>query len=142
MRWFLFLTIMFFLLPAQLYAQNENLDVVSEPICFMVRNSAEFTMYGTIVTAEYTRPDGVIARHRSNFTLQAADSYDEEGYPADRAEFCSYGPFFEGRKLELSIRTLFPVFSCQTRIDQGEIVLSVSRREDDTGYSYFAKCFE
>lgn len=117
-------------------------DIVSEPICFTIRNSADFTMYGNLGTDYYTTPDGVQARHRSNFQLFAAGSVDEDGYPSDRAEFCSYGPFFEGRKLELQIRTLFPVFSCMTRIDQGEIVLRAERNEDDSGYKYSAECYD
>ena len=116
-------------------------DIVSEPICFKVRNSADFTMYGNFGTDYYTTPEGAKARHRSNFQLFAAGSVDEEGYPSDRAEFCSYGPFFPGRQLELQIRTLFPVFSCKTRIDQGEIVLRAERNADDDGYKYFADCF-
>jgi hypothetical protein len=117
-------------------------DIVKDPICFQVRNSADFTMYGNFGTDFYTTPSGTQARHRSNFRLEAAGSIDEDGYPADRAEFCSYGPFFEGRKLELQIRTLFPVFACTTRIDQGEIVLRADRKQDNTGYNYYADCYE
>lgn len=122
------------------YAQTP--DIVSDPICFQIRNTQDFTMYGTIGTDYYTTPSGTQARHRSNYRLEAAGSVDEEGYPADRAEFCSYGPFFPDRKLELVIRTLFPVFSCMTRIDQGEIVLRAERNESDSGYNYFADCYE
>ncbi len=124
------------------YAQNENLDIVNEPICFQVRNSADFMLSGSIITGEYTRPDGIKTRHRSNFRLEEAGSTNEEGYPDDRAEFCSYGPFMPGRKLGVTVRTLFPVFSCNTRIDQGEIVLKAERKADDSGYNYSATCYE
>ncbi len=117
-------------------------DIVSEPICFNVRNAANFTMYGNIGTDYFTNTDGMKARHRSNFILEPAGSKDDEGYPSDRAEFCSYGPFFQGRKLELVMRTLFPVFTCMTQLDQGEIVLRAKRKADDSGYEYFADCFE
>jgi len=117
-------------------------DIVSDPICFQVRNSQDFTMLGTIGTNFYVTPDGTKARHRSNFRLGAAGSVDRDGYPNDRAEFCSYGPFFAGRKLELTIRTLFPVFSCQTRLDMGEIVIKAKRNDDDSGYDYWAECFD
>lgn len=123
-------------------AKAQQPDIVSDPICFQLRNTMDFTMYGTFGTDYYTTPDGVQARHRSNYRLEAAGTIDEDGYPADRAEFCSYGPFFEGRKLELTIRTLFPVFSCMTRIDQGEILLRAERNESDSGYNYFADCYE
>lgn len=140
MRCFFSVLLLFIVFAAPAKAQQP--DIVSEPICFQVRNSENFTMYGTIGTNYYTDPRGVQARHRSNFRLEAAGTIDEEGYPADRAEFCSYGPFFEGRKLELTIRTLFPVFSCITRLDQGEIILRAERNASDSGYNYFADCFE
>lgn len=124
------------------FAQTAQPDIVSEPICFAVRNAADFTMYGNFGTDYYTTPDGAQARHRSNFQLKAAGEKDEDGFPADRAEFCSYGPFFEGRKLELTMRTLFPVFSCKTRLDGGEIVLHAERNADDDGYEYYADCYE
>ncbi|MFP4314005.1 MAG: hypothetical protein ACLFR0_06740 [Alphaproteobacteria bacterium] len=129
-------------LAAPFKAQAQKPDIVSEAICFQVRNSMDFTMLGSIGTNYYTTPQGTKARHRSNFRLQPAGSIDEQGYPADRAEFCSYGPFYADRKLELTIRTLFPVFSCMTRIDQGEIVLRADRNESDSGYNYYADCYE
>lgn len=117
-------------------------EIVKEPICFMLRNAANFKVYGNFGTDYYTRPDGVRARHRSNFRLEPVGSVDEEGYPADKAEFCSYGPFYPGRKLYFTLRTLFPVFSCKTRIDAGEIVIHGERREDDSGVRMWADCIE
>lgn len=69
-------------------------DIVQDPICFQVRNSADFTMYGNFGTDYYINTSGTPARHRSNFRLEAAGSVHEEGYPTDRAEFCSYGRSF------------------------------------------------
>lgn len=129
-------------LPASAQELAREPDIVKDPICFLVRNSADFTMYGNFGTDYYTDPAGTLARHRSNFRLEAAGSINEEGYPTDRAEFCSYGPFYPGRKLNLQIRTLFPVFSCKTRIDQGEIVLRAKRKPSDNGYDYYADCYE
>lgn len=138
---YLFLSLLItFTVMAEAYAQQP--DISSEPICFQVRNAQDFRMLGSIGTDYYTTPQGIQARHRSNFRLEAAGSKDEEGFPTDRAEFCSYGPFYPGRKLELTIRTLFPVFSCMTRLDQGEIVLQAERNENDNGYNYFADCYE
>lgn len=111
----------------------------------MVVNSTENSIMGSFVTDLYTAPDGSQGRHRSNFRLQEAGAtHEEEGYPLDRAEFCSYGPFFEGRKLEFTIRTLFPVFSCQTNIESGPITISSKPRQDDPmgGYDYSATCYD
>ncbi len=117
-------------------------DIVQDPICFTIRNTADFTMFGNIATDFYTAPDGTQSRHRSNFRLDKAGSKDAEGYDSDRAEFCSYGPFFEDRKLEVVLRTLFPVFSCKTKIDQGEIIVKAKRKADDSGVDIWAECFE
>lgn len=143
MKWALvFTSLLLGGLSTPVLAQQAEPDIVSDPICFNVRNAADFTMYGNIVTDFYTTPQGSQSRHRSNFRLEAAGKVDENGHPSDRAEFCSYGPFLEDRKLEIVIRTLFPVFSCKTKLDQGEIVLRATRKASDNGYDYFADCFE
>lgn len=117
-------------------------EIVQDPICFNVRNEAPYKVYGSFVTNYYTRPDGIQARHKSNFRLEEAGATDpEKGYPIDQAEFCTYGPFYPGRKLELVIRTLVPIFSCMTRIDQGEIVIQ-GHRKPEGGTDTKALCFE
>ena len=125
------------------YAQNENLDIVSEPICFILRNEANYGVQGDFSTDKFTRPDGVVTSHRSNFRLGKAGAINEEtGFPTDRAEFCSYGPFLPDRQLRFRIRTLFPVFHCKTRVDLGqEIVIKGQRRADDNGVITWAECF-
>ncbi|MCF8496259.1 MAG: hypothetical protein K9G62_06300 [Alphaproteobacteria bacterium] len=116
-------------------------DIVAEPICFQVINEAPYKIYGNFITDTYTAPDGSKSRHRSNFRLDEPGSVHEtEGYPLDRAEFCSYGPFLPGRKLEMVLRTLIPIFSCTTRIDQGPIVIK-GRRKDEGGTETWAECF-
>ena len=117
-------------------------DIVSEPLCFVLRNEAPYKVYGNFITDYYTAADGTRARHRSNFRLDEPGSKDpEKGFPTDRAEFCSYGPFFPGRKLELVLRTLVPIFDCKTRIDQGEIVIT-GQYKPEGGTDTKAKCFE
>lgn len=128
--------------PAAAQELNLEGEIVADPICFNVRNTAPHKAYGTIGTNYYLTQDGTKARHRSNFRLEPVGSKDEKGYPADAAEFCSYGPFFEGQKLEFVLKTLFPVFSCYTAIDQGEIVIKSKRKEDDSGNDIWAECFE
>ncbi|MCB1532682.1 MAG: hypothetical protein KDJ35_07420 [Alphaproteobacteria bacterium] len=120
-------------------------EIVQEPICFVVINDAPHMVLGSFVTDTYTKTDGSIGRHRSNFRLQESGAVDKEkGYPTDRAEFCSYGPFFEGRKLEFTIRTLFPVFSCKTNIESGPITIKSIPRKDDPmgGFDYTATCYD
>lgn len=118
-------------------------EIVQEPICFILLNEAEQTVFGAIRTDAYTNPDGSKSRHTSNFRLEAAGTMNEEGtFPVDRAEFCSYGPFFEGRKLELTLKTLFPVFDCKTNVESGPVVITRKEITDDPmgGYKLSATC--
>lgn len=115
-------------------------EIVQEPICFIVRNEAPYKIYGNFVTDYYTTPEGDQARHRSNFRLDEAGAKDpEKGFPLDVAEFCSYGPFYEGRQLELVIRTLVPIFSCKTSVEKGEIVIK-GERLPEGGTKTWAEC--
>jgi len=143
MRAMILMATLLALTPAIAHAQNEDLDIVDQPICFAVVNTADHTMNGDFSTDYYTNEDGIKAKHRSNFRLQAAGSKDEAGKASDRAEFCSYGPFLPDRMLTLRLRTLFPVFECKTRVDTGkEIVLKSERRPDDSGVQMWAECFD
>ena len=119
---------------------SQQLDVVQEPVCFQVINEAPYKVYGDFRTDYYTRPDGIRAKHRSNFRLEEPGTLHEEGYPLDRAEFCSYGPFLPGRQLELTLRTLIPIFSCKTKLDQGPIVIK-GRRKPEGGTETWAECY-
>lgn len=117
-------------------------EVLQEPLCFMVRSEAAYKVYGSIVTDYYTNPTGTRARHRSNFRLEPVGTLHEDGYPLDRAEFCSYGPFYPDRKLDIVLRTLIPIFECRTRVDQGELVITGERNAEDTGNVTEVACFE
>lgn len=118
-------------------------EILNDPVCFTVRNTANHKVYGNFVTDYYTAEDGTQARHRSNFRLDEAGAKDpEKGFPLDVAEFCSYGPFFEGRQLELVIRTLIPVFTCKTSVEKGEIIIKSERLPDNSGNKIWAECLQ
>ena len=122
-------------------AYNANLDVTEEPVCFMLINEAPYSTMGRVTTARYMRADGVITRHRSNFSLDAAGTVNpESGFPTDRAEFCSYGPFMAYRSLEIDLRTLFPIFACQSRVDQGDLVIK-GYRKPEGGAKTWIECY-
>ncbi len=143
MRGILFIALIAVFLPFPAAAQQAGPDIVAEPICFAVRNEAPYKIYGSFITDLYTNTEtGSKARHRSNFRLDVPGSTDEKtGNPTDKSEFCSYGPFFPGRKLEMTLRTLVPIFSCQTRIDRGEIVIK-GKRKPEGGTETWALCHE
>lgn len=139
MRIAFFLLTAVFALPAA--AQNEGKDIVKEPLCFVLKNEAPYKVYGNFITDYFSSESGEQMRHRSNFRLEEAGAKDAGGQPADKAEFCSYGPFLPDRKLELILRTLVPIFDCQTKIDQGPIVIK-GYRKPEGGTETWAECYK
>ena len=115
--------------PAILQAPTGAAGEVGQvPQCFNVINKAPYTVLGTVVTDYYTRPDGVKARHRSNFNLKTGE----------QTRFCTQGPYYEGGKLELVLRTLVPVFDCKTRVD-ADIIIN-GRIKPEGGTDSWAVC--
>lgn len=103
--------------------------ITAEPYCMVLHNDTGYTVLGSIGTDYYVAPDGTKGRHVSNFRL-AKD---------EKQQVCSNGPFFEGYKLELVIRTLFPVFSCKTGLG-GEVRIYITKKEDGRTNEYHATC--
>ncbi|MEM6780862.1 MAG: hypothetical protein AAF569_03265 [Pseudomonadota bacterium] len=128
----LLLTALIFLLPSGLQAQ----DILDAPICTQIVNEADYTVRGSIATARstYTDPndstrDGTQARHSANFMLK----------PGERWDVCSSGPFYEGQRLELTLRTLIPVFECQTALIAPIVIRS--HRDENGTLKTWAECF-
>ena len=105
-------------------------NILTEPACFALYNSAPYQVNGTIATDYFTRDDGIKTRHRSNFRLE----------PQEREEFCTTGPFFPDWTIEIILRSLIPVFNCHTRVDQGEIVITGELLPDGTTKTA-ARCY-
>lgn len=103
-------------------------EVTPQPICFNLRSDAPYTVYGTLVTNGYIDADGNQARHRSNFRLQQGDV----------RQVCTSGPFYDGRKLDLQLRSLFPLFDCRTAVT-GDIRIH-GRRKPEGGTETWADC--
>lgn len=103
-------------------------EIGKAPQCFHVVNKAPYTVLGTVSTDYFTNPDGVKARHRSNFNLKSGE----------QTRFCTQGPYYEGGKLELVLRTLVPVFDCKTRVD-GDIIIN-GRMKPEGGTDSWAIC--
>lgn len=104
-------------------------EITSSPICGKLKNRSDQTIMGTMATKQQKLPSGDLVAHQENFKLAAGEE----------REFCAAGPFFEGRRLELTLRTLIPLFSCYTKIDR-EIFLDA--KPDDTGFKKLsATCY-
>lgn len=93
-------------------------EIISEPICTDLINRSDQLIMGTILTAPQTLESGDSVRHRRNFKLEAGT----------KEQICAAGPFYEGRRIELVIRTLIPLFTCRTTLTQ-EIYLDATPGE-------------
>lgn len=119
-------------------------EITAEPICFTVRNDSDKTIYGSVITDYVTRPDGQKIHYDGTFRLYAKGTTDPKtGYAKDNSEFCSRGPFFPGRKLEITLRTLIPVFSCRTSVEMGEIIVHAKEitKNGSKITKYWATCY-
>ena len=96
-------------------------EVDSKPTCFRVINQAPYTVVGSMQTNFYVDKERRKARHSSNFRLEKGQSQP----------FCTYGPFYEGRKLLLTLRTFLPIFSCRTMVD-ADIYIKGQMNDDGT----------
>lgn len=131
--------------PASAFAQWDNVlfptdniqpealgEVTETPVCFNIVNEAGYTTRGTVLTNYFIRPDGVKSRHRSNFRLK----------PNESTEFCSSGPFYEGRKVDLVLRAVLPIFECRTAITGDIIIKGNFAPDSEEGTKTWAECLE
>ena len=126
-KFFCMLGAIFFALYAMPVRAGETVPV---PICFNIINQAPYTVIGSVATDTYDAPGGSKARHRANFRLKVRE----------HTQFCTTGPFYPDRKMELTLRSLIPLFSCMTKID-GNIVIR-GERKPQGGTKTWAECRE
>lgn len=101
-------------------------DVTPFKECATIRNAANQQVTGVIKTDSFKFKEQ-IRRHEKNFVLQDGET----------VEVCSTGPFYPGYKVELTLRTIMPLFTCKTRLS-GDIVLR--RKEVDNFTALYADC--
>ncbi|HNQ91669.1 MAG TPA: hypothetical protein PKI93_01925 [Alphaproteobacteria bacterium] len=87
-------------------------DVSPFEECATLRNMSDQSIIGVIRTAPFKTTTGTVQRHEGTFRLE----------PDQAAQVCSTGPFYDGYKVELVLRTIIPLFSCKTRLS-GDIML-------------------
>ena len=102
-------------------------DVTPFRECANLINSANQQVLGVVRTDKF-KYRGQIIRHEKTFNLQDGES----------VVVCSTGPFYPGYKVELTIRTIMPLFSCKTRLS-GDIMLR-SRKEKSGITTLYADC--
>ena len=112
------------------YAQGFIEPFQGQPGCSDLINDTDYKVYGLVRTAETPMADGTPARHEATFIIP----------PGDKWRVCSQGPFFEGGKVELQIKTLIPVFTCKTSLGS-PIYITATRKMDDSGFDWHATCY-
>ncbi len=140
MRLFTIGLLAFFLLPCTAIAQ----EVTAEPICFNIINDSDQIIYGSVVTDYITREDGLKIHYDGTFRLAPKGTVTPEtGYRKDFSEFCTRGPFFPGRQMQITLRTLIPVFSCKTSIEAGDVVVhsKIIMKNGIKTRKYWATCY-
>jgi hypothetical protein len=98
------------------------------PQCAMIKNTTNSTLFLMIRTDFFENQDGSKERFQTTLRLE----------PQAAQEVCAKGPFFPNYQVDLSIRTLIPIFSCKTRL-QGEIAITSTQR-DDGSQKFSAEC--
>ena len=140
MRLFILGLLAIFLSPCHANAQ----EITAEPICFNIINDSDQTIYGSVVTDYITRADGQKIHYDGTFRLAPKDTLDPKtGYRKDFSEFCTKGPFFPGRQLQITLRTLIPVFSCKTSVEANDVVVHSNEVMKDgiKTRKYWATCY-
>ncbi len=129
---FVALTIACLGLPAAAFAQQSPPDLFSDtPVCSKLVNASGFTIYGDIQTMKVEKwGSDEIIHYKSNFRLGKDES----------TQICSKGPFFEGQRLLLKLRSLMPLFECKTRLGQ-PITINATPKKEGVGYDWSATCF-
>ncbi len=99
-------------------------------LCGIISNESGHKIFGTISTDIAGERDGIAARHRATLKLE-----DDE-----KRDICSDGPFYDGQRLELTLRSLFPLFSCKTQI-AGRVITIRSEPREEGGLKFYAECY-
>lgn len=136
MKSFLLTTALLFGLSSSALAQPQlsndmgrDGEVVHQPICSKLVNRSGVTIQGTVMTQKQVLKNGQEQQFSDNFKLS----------PNQFREICSSGPFFQGRKIDLTIRTLIPLFNCKTQLGR---TIYLDMEEDSEGIKrYSATCY-
>lgn len=107
---------------------GEQGEITKTPICSKLTNRSTVSIQGTIALAPQTLPSGEPQQFSDNFKLA----------PGESREICASGPFYEGRRIDLSIRTLIPLFNCKAAL--GEEIFLDMEEQPDTTKKYSATC--
>jgi hypothetical protein len=116
MKWFLPYLALTVLLATPAQAQIFS----DTPMCLTLYNSLDYEVLGHIETAEFHDEAGKLSWHRSNFRLA----------PEEQKKVCATGPFFDGYKLRIVLKTIMPLYTCLSDMDR---IVTISKKTDENG---------
>ena len=122
-----FLALLFLLIPVS--AQAAEL-YSPQPKCAVIRNETKDKTFVAIRTDFYTKPDGARSYYEEIMHLK----------PDEERQVCAKGPFYDGYKVNLIIKSLFPLFDCKTKLEG-----TIPVREKPTpsgGRDFYAVCVD
>ena len=111
------IALMILLLPS--LAQAEEL-YSEQPKCAVIKNETASNAFVGIRTDFYMKDDGKRSYYESVVFLE----------PGKERELCVKGPFFPDYKVTLSVKSFFPLFRCQTKLE-GTIAVHEKRTGDN-----------
>ena len=76
------------------------------PLCSIIKNQSERTVFIAVRTNYFEGADGTKQRHEASLRLN----------PTEKQQVCAQGPFYDGYRVEVILRTLIPLFDCKTRL--------------------------
>jgi len=123
MKYFLALLL---LLPVTAHAQELYSD---PPKCAMLKNDTSSNKFVAIRTDFYTKPDGKRSYYEETLHLE----------PGKERQICAKGPFLPDYKVHLIVKSFFPLFECDTKM-QGEIAVHDKPSEKSDGRTVWVDC--
>lgn len=104
----------------------------NDPQCAVIKNETTKNAFVAIRTDFYVKPDGKKSYYEEVLHLD----------PGNMQQVCAKGPFLPGYKVHLIIKSFFPLFDCQTRLE-GEIPIRDKPSETDSaGRDVYAVCVD
>ncbi len=89
------------------------------PQCSVIHNQSERTVFIGVRTNYFIGNDGTKQRHEASLRLE----------PTQKQQICAKGPFYDGHRVEIILRTIIPLFDCKTKL--GSDLFITQKKEGD-----------
>lgn len=97
------------------------------PQCSVIKNQSDRTVFIAVRTDYFEGSDGTKQRHEATMRLN----------PGEKQQVCAQGPFYEGYRVEVILRTIIPLFDCKTKLGND---LNITQTKDGDVVSLSLNC--